>query len=259
MEGTGAITGYIDVAQIVLYVFWAFFFGLILYLRREDKREGYPLESDRSDAVTVQGFPAVPKPKQFKLSHGGTYSAPHAENDTRPVKAEPTGPWPGAPLEPTGDPMLDGVGPASWAERSPEPELTFHGVPRIVPMRIAPEFEIEPRDPDPRGMDVIGADGERAGKVTELWVDRGEPQIRYLEVEVAGGENPRPVLLPLALSGIQRGKSEVTVRSVHARHFKTAPRPARNDQVTQREEDQICAYFASGHLYATPEREEPLL
>ena len=32
----GAITDYIDVAQVVLYVFWAFFAGLIVYLRRED-------------------------------------------------------------------------------------------------------------------------------------------------------------------------------------------------------------------------------
>jgi photosynthetic reaction center H subunit len=42
----GAITQYIDVAQVVLYVFWVFFFGLIFYLRREDKREGYPLVYD---------------------------------------------------------------------------------------------------------------------------------------------------------------------------------------------------------------------
>ena len=32
---TGAITGYIDVAQIALYVFWVFFAGLIYYLQRE--------------------------------------------------------------------------------------------------------------------------------------------------------------------------------------------------------------------------------
>jgi photosynthetic reaction center H subunit len=42
---TGAITGYIDVAQITLYAFWIFFAGLIYYLLQENKREGYPLES----------------------------------------------------------------------------------------------------------------------------------------------------------------------------------------------------------------------
>ena len=56
----GAITGYIDVAQLVLYAFWIFFAGLIFYLRREDKREGYPLESDRAGGVVVQGFPPFP-------------------------------------------------------------------------------------------------------------------------------------------------------------------------------------------------------
>ena len=45
---TGSITGYVDVAQLVLYAFWIFFFGLIIYLRREDKREGYPLGSRAS-------------------------------------------------------------------------------------------------------------------------------------------------------------------------------------------------------------------
>ncbi len=63
------ITEYIDVAQVVLYVFWFFFFGLIYYLRREDKREGYPLESERSAHITVQGFPPMPEPKTRKLSH----------------------------------------------------------------------------------------------------------------------------------------------------------------------------------------------
>lgn len=57
------ITDYIDTAQLVLYAFWFFFFGLVYYLRREDKREGYPLDSDRR-GVAVQGFPAQPPAKQ---------------------------------------------------------------------------------------------------------------------------------------------------------------------------------------------------
>ena len=72
-----AITQYIDVAQIVLYLFWAFLAALIFYVRREDKREGYPLESERSAHITVQGFPAIPSPKTFKLADGSTvYGAP---------------------------------------------------------------------------------------------------------------------------------------------------------------------------------------
>lgn len=59
---------YIDFAQISIYLFWFFFAGLIIYLRREDKREGYPLESDRT-GVTVQGWPPVPPGKAPRARH----------------------------------------------------------------------------------------------------------------------------------------------------------------------------------------------
>lgn len=53
---------HLDGAQIILYAFWLFFFGLIYYLRKEDKREGYPLDSSRGP---VQGFPVVPERKRY--------------------------------------------------------------------------------------------------------------------------------------------------------------------------------------------------
>ena len=39
-----SFTNSMDFAQIVLYAFWVFFALLVYYLRREDKREGYPLD-----------------------------------------------------------------------------------------------------------------------------------------------------------------------------------------------------------------------
>ena len=53
-----AITSYFDVAQITLYLFWGLLAAVIYYLHRENKREGYPLVSDRSEYITVQGYPA---------------------------------------------------------------------------------------------------------------------------------------------------------------------------------------------------------
>ena len=35
-----------DVAQMTLYLFWIFFFGLVLYLHRESKREGFPSDGE---------------------------------------------------------------------------------------------------------------------------------------------------------------------------------------------------------------------
>jgi photosynthetic reaction center H subunit len=253
---TGAITGYFDVAQVMLYAFWIFFAGLIIYLRREDKREGYPLESDRSGRITVQGFPSIPAPKTFILAHGGTVQAPRVERPERPIMAKAIGNYPGAPLHPTGNPMIDGVGPAAWAERTDQPDLAVDGLPLIVPMRTTGQMHVAGGDPDPRGMGVYGADGELGGTVSDLWVDRAEPQIRYLEVEVAGG---RRVLLPITFAKFKVGKGRVNVKSILASQFATVPALKNPDRVTLLEEDKITAYYAGGHLYATPARAEPLL
>lgn len=256
-----ALTEYIDVAQVTLYVFWAFFAGLIFYLRREDKREGYPLVSDRTDRtdrVEVRGFPSPPAPKTFILPHGhGTVSVPRPDADRRELKMEAVAPWPGAPFEPTGNPMLDGVGPASWAQRSEHPDLTLEGREKIVPMRVATDVVVEPRDPDPRGMEVIAADGKVAGKIVDIWVDRSEHYIRYLEVDVAGAG--KRVLLPMTFVRVHVGRNQVRVASIYAEQFANVPALGNPDHITQREEDRITGYYAGGHLYASPRRLEPIL
>jgi photosynthetic reaction center H subunit len=254
----GAITSYIDVAQVVLYVFWVFFLGLIYYLRREDKREGYPLWSESQQTAPILNFPPMPGPKTFKLYEGDIVLA-GGRPDNRPIRAEPVAAWPGAPLMPTGNPMLDGVGPAAHAERADIVELTFEGDPKIVPLRAAQGFLIETRDPDPRGMEVVGADKRVAGTVRDLWVDRAEVIVRYLEVEIPGAGGGRRVLLPTNLSRIDARRRQVNVKSILARQFADVPGTKNPDQVTRLEEERICAYYAGGHLYATPERAEPVL
>lgn len=254
---TGAITSHIDVAQVVLYAFWLFFAGLIFYLRREDRREGYPLEWDTPGRRADDGFLFIPAPKTFLLQHGGTQVAPRVERDDREIKAKPIASWHGAPLQPTGDPMRDGVGPAAYALRVETPEVALDGLPRIVPMRAARDFSVEAQDPDPRGMTVVGADGVVAGTVTDIWVDRAEPRAAFLEVAVE--PDLRHVLLPMPFVRIDRGRRIVKVASILARHFAHVPALQNAEQITAREDDQICAYYASGHLYALPSRAEPIL
>ncbi|MES2423714.1 MAG: photosynthetic reaction center subunit H [Pseudomonadota bacterium] len=254
---TGAITGYIDVAQIALYVFWAFFAGLIYYLLRENKREGYPLESDRSAHITVQGWPSMPSPKTFKLQHGGSVSVPNDKKSPQELYARPTGNWPGAPLEPTGHAMLDGVGPGAYADRADTPDLTYEGTPRIVPLRADAAFSVARQDVDPRGLPVVGADGVVGGTVRDVWVDRSEMLLRYLEVEVQGDAGVRTVLLPINFSKI--GQRQVVVRSILGSQFRQVPAIKQPDQVTLLEEEKVMAYYGAGTLYATAARSEPLL
>ena len=256
--GTGTITAYIDVAQIALYVFWIFFAGLIYYLHREDKREGYPLESDRSGGrILVQGFPAVPTPKTFLLRDGRVVHAPRASDLQPTLGGAPSASHLGAPLEPIGDPMLAAVGPGAYAQRADVPDTTAEGEARIVPLRAAPGFVVAHRDPDPRGLPVIGADGAVAGTVHELWVDRAEGLFRYLEVALPASGAARRVLLPMGFARIT--DRQVGVRSILSAQFAQVPALRNPDVVTLLEEEKVMAYYGGGTLYATPARQEPLL
>lgn len=69
-------TQYFDLAQIALYAFWIFFAGLVWYLRREDKRGGYPLIVESPEGQKPGGFPAPPGPKSFPGELKGGASKP---------------------------------------------------------------------------------------------------------------------------------------------------------------------------------------
>lgn len=249
---TGAITQYIDVAQIVLYMFWIFFAGVIYYLVRESHREGYPMDPGRANGPKVTGWP-VPEAKTYKLEDGREFQAPDFQRPDGSYSAQPAHRWNGAPLEPVGDPLLAGVGPGAWAARADIPDMHEHE-PKIVPLRLAADHGVSPRDTDPRGLPVFGADGKEAGKVGDLWIDRCEMLFRYLEVRLPAGGR---VLLPTPFARIR--KDGVYVDALLASQFGNVPTTARTEQITLLEEEKISAYYGAGTLYATPQRQEPLL
>lgn len=252
--GTGAITGYVDVAQLVLYLFWIFFAGLIIYLVREGKREGYPLETAHG---TIEGWPPAPRPKTYLLHDGSTRQAPSLHAPLTNFSAEPANRFNGAPLEPVGDALTAGVGPGAWTERPDHPELTLHGEPKIVPMRTLPDYSVATQDRDPRGLPVIGTDGETGGTVVDLWVDRSEAIFRHLEVAIPmDGGGTRSVLLPINFCRITR--RGVRVGALTGSQFAAVPATRDPQQVTMLEEEKIMATWGAGLLYATPERAEPL-
>ncbi len=197
----GPITSYIDVAQLVLYAFFVFFGALVFYLRREDRREGYPLENEAAGRLKDRGFLLIPTPKIFTRANGETISVPNFKADTRPLNARKVEPWPGAPIEPTGNPLLAGVGPGAYAERSDHVEQTFDGHDLIVPLRVASNYAVASENVNPLGFDVVGADGVKAGAVKDLWVDRAETVLRYYEVELA--KSGKSVLLPVPFANVE--------------------------------------------------------
>ncbi|MEM6679000.1 MAG: photosynthetic reaction center subunit H [Pseudomonadota bacterium] len=249
------IVGTIDLAQIALYAFWIFFAGLVIYLTREGMREGYPTVSERDGKPIGKAFifPG-PSPKTFTRHDGSTVTVPQPPEEYE-LKAVPSNGFTGAPLTPTGDPLVDGVGPAAYVNRPEWSDKTAHGDPRIRPMRFDDAFEVASQDADPRGFTVICCDGESPGKVVDIWVDRAEQIIRYFEVETSAGMK----LVPFNLSAVFAGRKVLQVRSVTSEQFLKAPSIAMSDEITLREEDKVMAYFTGGTLYATTARTEPLI
>ncbi|MEM9782726.1 MAG: photosynthetic reaction center subunit H [Pseudomonadota bacterium] len=255
MEDNAYIIGRIDLAQIALYAFWAFFFGLVAYLTREGMREGYPTisEVDGKPLSKAFIFPR-PGPKTFLRRDGSTNTVPEMPDEYE-LKAIPTTAQTGAPVTPTGDPLVDGVGPAAWVNRPDVPDRNHAGDIRLRPMRFDNEFRIADLDYDPRGFDVVCCDGEVVGKVADVWIDRAEQLIRYVEVETSAGLK----LVPMNLARIVGASERLQVRSVTAEQLRKAPTQKAEDEITLLEEDKVQAYFTGGTLYAHPSRTEPLI
>jgi photosynthetic reaction center H subunit len=251
----GYVVGSIDVAALTFYAFVLFFILLVFYLRREDRREGYPLEDELTGMVETPGGPLhTPSTKTFVLPFDqGTASGPRRGDEPAEFAAVQRENFGGAPYSPTGTGLPIGVGPGAFALRAKYPDVTAGGKPRIVPIGMAHDIAIATRDPDPRGMAVYGADGLKAGTVADVWVDQADHLIRYLQVETGSGG----VLAPMAMAVIRRGA--VVIDAINAAHFAGAPRPASGSTITRDEEERIIAYFGAGYLYANEKRQEPWL
>ncbi|MBK5933464.1 photosynthetic reaction center H subunit [Rhodovulum imhoffii] len=246
--------GNFDLASLSLWLFWLFFAGLIFYLQRMNMHEGYPLETDAGETSPNQGMFPLPKEKTFKLPHGaGELTVPNQLTDPRNANLalRQTSKANGFPFEPTGNPMVDGVGPAAWCARKDEPELDGKGHPKIQPMKHLKTFKVS-GGRDPRGLSVVAGDGESVGTVTEMWVDEPEQMVRYLEVELDPAYGGGIRLLPMQLARIGWLKKQVNVHSIYGKHFADVPQTKSSTQITKLEEEKICAYYAGGKLYADP-------
>jgi photosynthetic reaction center H subunit len=249
------IVGRLDVAELVFYAFFLFFIGLVFYLRREDRREGYPLE----DAVTGRvdsafGPFSTSTVKRFALPFGrGIAETPTQGREPVDIAARRTARFGGAPYTPTGNPLVDGVGPAAFAERARWPDLDMEGHARIVPIGVA-GFTIAKGDPDPRGMSVVAADDKAAGTVSDIWVDRSDKLVRYLDVALSDGGR---AVVPFNMAKMKRDR--IIVDALPAAMFAGAPLPAEAATITRYEEERAMAYFGGGYLYGMPDRTEPLI
>lgn len=241
--------GNFDLASLAIWMFWGFFALLVYYLQTENMREGYPLEMEDGSAAPNQGPFPLPKPKTFLLPHGrGSVTVPNGAREAREVALARTSGSEGFPHAPTGNPMVDGVGPAAWAPRRDIPELDGHGHNKIVPMAQASAFGVS-AGRDPRGLPVQASDLEVVGRISDLWVDTPEQLVRYLEIELNSGSK-RLVPMPM----VKIWQDRVRINSISSDLFEGVPATKSATEVTLLEEDKIGAYYAGGTLYAPDKR-----
>ena len=250
--------GNFDLASAAIWLFWIFFAGLVYYLQTENMREGYPLEDDDGAIAPNQGPFPVPKDKTFHLPHGrGSLTVPSGQRGDRDNLAlQRSATAAGSPYIPTGDAMVDGVGPASWAPRRDVPELDAHGHVKIKPLSDLPDFAVS-AGRDPRGLAVMTGDGEVVGRITDMWVDVPEQYVRFLTMDVNPEGTGKIRLIPANFAKIK--SSYVKIRSLHAHNIEGIPTTKSASEITLLEEEKIMAWFGGGTLYATPEKADPKL
>lgn len=98
---------------------------------------------------------------------------------------------------------------------------------RAVPLAQARDFRLGKGAPDPRGWNVFGADGERAGVIAGLLVDPVGMKVRYLEVDLADDlfqlDEDRHVLVPSEAVDLRERGKDAWVTGLAARDLARLP------------------------------------
>ena len=179
------LTPGIDVALLVFWAFVLFFIapGLLPAPRGSARRLSARGRGDRPARHARRRRCTPRATKSFLLPFGhGIVTAPTKGREPVDIAARRTDRFAGAPYAPTGDPLVDGIGPAAWADRAKRPDLDMDGHPRIVPLSARGDFWVAREDPDLTGWPVVGADGAVAGTVSDLWIDRADRLVRYIQL-----------------------------------------------------------------------------
>ena len=147
---------YIDLPTVLIYLFWIGFGLLIIYIRREDKRVGYPLDSDRK-GVPVQGYPAIPSPRAPRAKHPALVGSDEPMHQ-QPAPADAAQSFAGgdasvglayaleAAAAAPAKPAATAAPPAPEVPAAPAPEAHPHDAPPAAPADEASESSDEELD-----------------------------------------------------------------------------------------------------------------
>ena len=119
----------------------------------------------------------------------------------------------------TGDRVYGRPAYGGWSRgrgRSTSPRESVERVDQLSEIQVAED------QPNPKGWEVVTADGERVGRVDHLIGDTEAMKVRYLSVEMTGGTD-RKVLIPTGYVDLNTDAKEVRLNALESGHVRQLP------------------------------------
>ena len=124
----------------------------------------------------------------------------------------------------------------------------------MKPLGDLDNFAIAKNIPDPRGWDVMTADGSKIGKVHELIVDTGALRTRYIDVSLdrkaLNLEKDRDVLIPIGDAQLDSSADEVVVSRLTAKQLVDLPE-FKHVNITREYEATVLPNFETAPITVT--------
>ncbi len=121
---------------------------------------------------------------------------------------------------------------------------------RLASLRELEDFDVADEDPDPRGWEVIAADGRAIGSVHDLVVDTEAMKVRYLDCDVdeeALGleKEDRHILVPIGYARLDEPNEKVIVDAITSADVRNLP-AFDGLPVTRTYEERLHGRFSEG-------------
>jgi photosynthetic reaction center H subunit len=130
---------------------------------------------------------------------------------------------------------------------------------RVAPLNELDDYKVAEGDPDVRGWVVLGADGQRIGKVDELLADTVAMKVRYLDVEVDDDlletREERHVLIPIGYARLDRDEDRIYVDALNASAVAALPEYTRGS-MTRDDETRLRTHFDREYAAGAPASED---
>ncbi len=126
----------------------------------------------------------------------------------------------------------------------------------LFPLSQVKDFEIADKNPDVRGWDILGNDGEKFGTVHELIIDTHAMKVRYLDVDINKkllNDNSEAfhILVPIGVAILNRDDKNVIAPQLNLDSLKDYPVYRREPVYVLRDYERSVRDFYAGEEHGS--------